>query len=395
LLRDDAKEPLPLAAMIRITNSRHVRIWWSLNPPSEPLDLLFCTYRSTNTEDSTPALGDLRFDPGDIRGTPSDEECPRSDEEPNSDGHQPELSAAATTRTSSSRTTRSGNTTKKTGQTHCINWADVAESEPLAEFDVAAYRSLDLANGAIPAPESSPTSSPGKQAYVPCATLGTRVLSSSRQREQATDLKKAPRTPPNNSGKCNLVVMQEADEPYSSDESPEPRRKVACQVAQMDAGIEVEPNTLHGELNLTPLPADRPGSPNSPPQLTPYLGHTAFPSEHAEARRSAEHLLMLASGGEQPVNTLPTQVGTPGRIHSPSHLATSDVSADILAAGEAGRELSPAADSPTDPSAYSTPGKFRLQLPGFSSILLATSTLVPPAERGVGSPLKSVSVLAH
>jgi len=393
LLRDDPEEPLPLAEMIRITNSRHVRIWWSLNPPSEPMDLLFCAHRSTNTEDSTPAPGDLRFDPRDNRGTPSDEEWPSSDEEPNSDGHQPESSAAAAKRTTSSRTTRSRNTTKKTGRTHRINWADVGESEP--ESDVAADRGLDLANGAIPAPDSGPTSSPGKQASVPCANLGTRVLSSSRQRGQGTDLKKAPRTPANNSGKRNLAVMQEADEPYSSDESPEPQRKVARQVGAMDAGIEVEPDTLDGELNLSPLPADRPGPPNSPPPLTSNPGHASSPSEHAEARRSAEHLLMLASGGEQPVNTLATQVGTPGRIHSPSDPATSDVSADIPAAGEAGRELSPAADSPTDPSAYSTPGKFRLRLPGFSSILLARSTVVPPAETGVGSPLKSVSVLAH
>jgi len=104
---------------------------------------------------------------------------------------------------------------------------------------------------------------------------------------------------------------------------------------------------------------------------------------------------MLASGGKQPVNTLATQVGTPGGIHSDSDLATSDVSADIPAAGEAGQELSPAADSPTYQSAHSTPARFRLRLPGFSSILLARSTVVPPAETGIGSPLQSVSVLAH
>jgi len=171
----------------------------------------------------------------------------------------------------------------------------------------------------------------------------------------------------------------------------------------MDAGIEVELHTLDGERNLSPLPADMPGPPNShqpltpnPGQpLTPNPGHALSPSAHAEARRSAVPLLMLASGGEQPVNTLATQVDTPGRIHSPSDPATSDVSANIPAAGEAGRELNPAANSPTDPSAYSTPGKFLLRLPGFSSILLARSTVVPPAEKGVGSPLRSVSVLAH
>jgi len=65
LLLDDPEEQLPLAEMIQITNSRHVRIGWSLNPTSEPMDLLFCAHRSTHTEDRTPALGDLHFDQGD------------------------------------------------------------------------------------------------------------------------------------------------------------------------------------------------------------------------------------------------------------------------------------------------------------------------------------------
>jgi len=63
-----------------------------------------------------------------------------------------------------------------------------------------------LANEGIPAPDSSPKSSLGKQGSVRCANLGTRVLSSSRQTGQATDLKKAPRTAANNSGKCNLLT---------------------------------------------------------------------------------------------------------------------------------------------------------------------------------------------
>ena len=137
--------------------------------------------------------------------------------------------------------------------------------------------------------------------------------------------------PANNSPKRNLAVMQEAEEPNGSDESLEPQRKVARQVGAMDASIEEEPDTLNGELNLSLLPGDRPGPPNSPPLLTPNPGHAASCSEHAEARRSAEHLLMLASGGEQPVNTVATQVGTPGRIHSPSDPSTSDVSANIQA----------------------------------------------------------------
>ena len=169
------------------------------------------------------------------------------------------------------------------------------------------------------------------QASVPCANLGTGVLGSSSQRGQETDLKKAPRTPANNSAKRNMAVMQQAEEPYISDESPEPQRKVAHQVGAMDATIEVALATLDGELHLSLLPADRPGPPNSPPLFSPNLGHAASYSEHAEARRSAQHLLMLASLGEQPVNTLASQVGMPGRIHSPSDPATSDVSADIPA----------------------------------------------------------------
>ena len=121
------------------------------------------------------------------------------------------------------------------------------QSEP--ESDGAADRGLVLANGTIPAPDSSPTSSSGKQASVPCANLGTHIWSSSRPRGQATDLKKAPWTLAINRGKRDLAVIQEADEPYSSDERPESQRKVACQVRAMDAGIEVEQDTCDGKLN--------------------------------------------------------------------------------------------------------------------------------------------------
>jgi len=189
LLQDDPVEPLPLAEIILITNSRLVRIWWSLHPPSEPMDLLFCCHQRNDTEDSTPPPGEIRFAPDDNRGTPpdaSDDGSADSDDGQSSDGHQPESCAAAAKRTTSTWTTWSGNTSKKMGLTHRINWVDVGESEP----------------------ESS-----GTQASVPSANLGTRVLRSSRQGERETDLKKASRTPPNNSAKRNLAVMQEADEP--------------------------------------------------------------------------------------------------------------------------------------------------------------------------------------
>jgi len=337
LLQDDPEEPLPLAEMIRITNSRLVCIWWSLNPPSEPMDLLFCCHRRNDTEDSTPPPGEIRFAPRDNQGPPpdaSDDGSAGSDDGPSSDGHQPESSTAAAKRTTSTRTTRSGNTTKKTGRTHRINWADIGESEP----------------------ESS-----GTQASVLRANLGTCVLRSSRQGEWETDLKKASRMPANNSGKCNLAVMQEADEPYGSDGSPGPQRKVARQLGAFDAGIEVEPDTCDGVHNLSWQQADRTSPTNSPSPFTPNPGHhhASAASEQEEARRSAAHLLMQASGAEQPVKTLATQVDTPGRSHSPSEDPdTGDGCADISTAEDVGRELSPPADSPTASGAYSTPGKF-------------------------------------
>jgi len=142
------------------------------------------------------------------------------------------------------------------------------------------------------------------QASIPRANLGTRVLRSSRQGERETDLKKASRTPANTSGKPNLAVMQEADEPYGSDGSLEPQRKRACQVGAIDAGIEAEPDTCDGEHNLSRQRADRPSSTNSPSPFTSNQGHNhaSAASELAEGRRSAAHLLMQPSGAEQPVN---------------------------------------------------------------------------------------------
>jgi len=373
LLHDDPEEPLPLAKMIRITNSRLVRIWWSLNPPSEPIDLLFCCHRRNDTEDSTPPPGEISLAPPDNRGPPpddSDDVSASSDDGQSYHGHQPESSAAAAKRTTSTRTTRSCNTTKKTGQTYRINWANVGESEP----------------------ESS-----GTQHSVPRANLGTRVLRSSRQGERETDLKKASRTPANNSGKCNLAVMQEADEPYGSDGSPEPQRKVAHKVGAIDAGIEVEPDTCDGEHNLSWQLADRTSPTNSPSLFTPNPGHhpASGASELAEARRSAAHLLMMASGAEQPANTLATQVDTPGRSHFPSEDShTGDMYVDIPTAENVGRELCPPADSPTDSrhtlhlvsSGYDYQVFHPFCWQGLRQFL---------AKMGVGSPLQSVSVLAH
>jgi len=240
------------------------------------MDLLFCCHRRNNTEDSTPPPRQISFAPRDKRGPPSDpsdDGSAGSNDGQSSDGHRPESSATAAKRTTSTRTTRSGNTTKKTGQTHHINGADVGESEP----------------------ESS-----GRQASVPRANLGTRVLRSSRQGECETDLKKACWTPANKSGKRNLEVMQEAHEPYGSDGSTEPERRVARLVGAIDASIEVEPDTRDGEHNLSWQLADRTSPTNSPSPFTPNPGHhhASAVSKQAEGRSSAAHLLMLASGAE-------------------------------------------------------------------------------------------------
>ena len=155
---------MPVAGKIRITNSRLVSMCLSLNPPSEPMDLLLCCHRRDDTEDSTPPPGEIRFSSCDNRSPPpdaSDAGSAGSDDGQSSDDHQPESSAAASKRTTSIRTRRSGNTTKKTGRTHRINWAEVGESVP----------------------ESS-----GMQASVPRANLGTHVLWSSSQGELETDL---------------------------------------------------------------------------------------------------------------------------------------------------------------------------------------------------------------
>ena len=49
------------------------------------MDLLLYAHRSTNTEDSTPAPGDLRFDTRDTGGTLSDAEWPSTNKEPNAE----------------------------------------------------------------------------------------------------------------------------------------------------------------------------------------------------------------------------------------------------------------------------------------------------------------------
>ena len=66
MLLDDPEEPLPVAEMISIRNSRHVRMWWLLNSLTGPMDLLFCGHCSRG-EDGTPPPDAVNFGPRDNR----------------------------------------------------------------------------------------------------------------------------------------------------------------------------------------------------------------------------------------------------------------------------------------------------------------------------------------
>ena len=90
--------------------------------------------------------------------------------------------------------------------------------------------------------------------------------------------------------------MKDPNRPYGPDRSPEASRKVACQVEAIDAGIEVEPDTLDGEYNLSRQLAERPSLTDGLFPLTPNLGHyhTSAASVQAQSRMSATHILIQA-----------------------------------------------------------------------------------------------------
>ena len=105
MLLDNPEEPLPVAEMISIRNSWHVRMWWSMNKLSEPMDLLFCGHRTCG-EDATPPPGASNFGPRDNRGQ-SPKPSVHSDEL-ESEGHQPESSAAPAKRITRLNTKKNG-----------------------------------------------------------------------------------------------------------------------------------------------------------------------------------------------------------------------------------------------------------------------------------------------
>jgi len=66
MVLNDHEERLLVAEMISIGTSRHVHMWWSINAPSQDMDLLFCGH-GTCREDGTPPPGAINFGPHDNR----------------------------------------------------------------------------------------------------------------------------------------------------------------------------------------------------------------------------------------------------------------------------------------------------------------------------------------
>jgi len=196
----------------------------------------------------------------------------------------------------------------------------------------------------------------------------------------------------NSSGKHDLAAMAKADEPKGPADAAEPPRKVARGMPIINSSIEGEPDRLNGEVNRSRQPTATHSPPSSPPPLAPNPSHelASAATELLQLRTSAEHLLMLASGAQQPADPSATQVGTPSRSHSPSKLCANDTLVDIAAA-DAGRKLGPTASSRASSSGYFTTRKLQLQLPGLSSAMLAAGPTPLSAETDLRSPLQFVS----
>ena len=91
LLQDDPEEPQRVAPMIGITNIRLVRIWWFLNTPSKPINLLVCCHGRNETEESILPPGSIWLAPHDNRGRPPDnanDVSASSDDGQSPDGHR-------------------------------------------------------------------------------------------------------------------------------------------------------------------------------------------------------------------------------------------------------------------------------------------------------------------
>ncbi|PWW78847.1 hypothetical protein C7212DRAFT_340392 [Tuber magnatum] len=80
LLLDNLEEPLPISEMIPILSSRHVRIWWGLSPPNEPMDFLFRCHRDPGDPGTPPPHGQP-YGNRNNRGTPDKEEVEEQQEQ--------------------------------------------------------------------------------------------------------------------------------------------------------------------------------------------------------------------------------------------------------------------------------------------------------------------------
>ena len=96
--------------------------------------------------------------------------------------------------------------------------------------------------------------------------------------------------------------MAEANIRGSPADVAEPPRTVARSVPIIDTSIEGEPDILLAELNQSWECTARPSQPNGPHPLVHNPSHapSSVAYEQLQLRKSAKHLLMLASGAQQP-----------------------------------------------------------------------------------------------
>jgi len=394
MLRNDLDEPLPLGEMVPLLRERDVRIWWSTKTLNESMDLLFYGHRQTADEDKTPSPFSLSFSRRNNRGPTPDKS--QSSDDSSEDGMNPESSPAAAKR--GTRSTRT-NSMKKTGMVGRSGPADV--DEPVSDDDCFSVVSADPASPAIRASPPNSMPSPGKQSSYPRANLNNCALRPTQQTRRETNIKEVSELATctvNSNGKRDRTAMAESVEPNRPADSVELPRKIVPTVPTIHSTILVEQERPHREANQSPLPTVRLCPPDSAPPFTSNLSDdlAAAASEQILVEASAQNLVMLASGARQNADTSEeTQVSTPERDHYPGDTRSEYGHVDIPvpeAAQESNRSTLPLANESR--SGSSTPGKLRLQLPGFPSTMLAAGFPATAAETHTWSPLRSVSVVA-
>ncbi|PUU80009.1 hypothetical protein B9Z19DRAFT_1063786 [Tuber borchii] len=280
-------------------------------------DLLLYGLR-VRDHDGISSTGAIHLDTSDNRG-PS----PNALSDPvesDRDGNEPRPYAPATKRATGLSTKTAGNTMRMTGQSLHSGLAEINQPEP--DSNDSAYRCHISYNRVMPDLESGFTPCPGKQPSAPPTDLRIRTLKSGRQIGRETVLKKASQLSSqmvvNSYGKSDLAVMTEDKEPNSSADTTEPSRNVACGEPVIDSSIEGKPDGLHGEINQSRQPTTRPCPPNTPPPLcsNPSDDLASTASEQRQVRTSAGHVLMLASGAQQPADTVVTLANPPSRCRS-------------------------------------------------------------------------------